>query len=363
MNLVRHFVVLGIVVLAFVVLGHWLPKQLQISPSRLVFFQDPPSTVVDTTKPAPTLREQLFETLQVKKETKRRSPKHNLWTLGKGKDLPVYLLDAQKVIHSEKGQIVRMEELNNKQKSARFTWTDSLGDTSAIELTIGEDFLTGSSSIAILFAVDSTISIPVLNMLNSLAVPYALLVQPFDTNQALRYDLDRLANKEVVIWIGMEPHQYPWVNPGPNSILIHHNQKQIANIMEEAHKSLPMAIGLASRMGERAMEHRPLLEALLRAAAKESLWFMDLAKSRFSKSTEVCAELGLSCLRSQVLDQDKDPEEYWQKSLQSASKSGASVVILHLSEENVAATRNALPIAEAQGTEIVKLSKFMSLPQ
>lgn len=363
MKWLRHVLVLGTVVLGFVVLGHWLPKQLDLAPDQLSLFQEPVDTgAVDSIKPL-TLRERLLDTLHVRKETRRKPPKTTIWTLGKGKDLPVYLLDAQRFIQSQKGQVVRMEELNNRQRSARMSWTDSLGDTSAVELLIGEDFLTGSSNIAVVFAVDSFIPIPTLNALNALPIPFALLVQPFDTSQSLRYDLDRLNHKEIVAWIGMEPHQYPWINPGPNSILIHHSQKQIAEIVDNAWKHLPMAIGIASRMGERAMEHRPLLEALLRAADKRDFWFMDLARSRFSKSTEVCAELGVSCLRTQMLEEKKSPEDYWKRSLATAAKSGSAVVIMHLTEENVTVTRNVLPEAEAQGTEIVKLSKFMSQPQ
>lgn len=360
MNWVRHLIILCSVLAGLFLFGHFLPKSLQISPDSLSIFKEAPKEATDSTKPPPTLRERVFSALKVTKESKRRNNKLPLWTLGKGQDLPVYLLKAQREIFSQKGQVIRMEELNSKQQSAKLSWADSLGDTTAVELTIGESFLSGSSSISVVFAVDSAIPIPVLNALNTLPIPYALLVQPFDTNQSLRYDIDKLKDKEIVEWIGMEPHQYPWINPGPNSILIHHNKKQITEIVEKAHKNLPTAIGIASRMGERAMEHRPLLEALLEAANKEDQWFMDLARSRFSKTTEVCEELGMSCVRSQILDSEKDPVDYWARSLNSAAKSGTALVILHLSESSVEATRNAIPNAEQQGSQIIKLSKYMT---
>jgi polysaccharide deacetylase 2 family uncharacterized protein YibQ len=258
------------------------------------------------------------------------------------------------------GQVVRMEELNTPQPSAHLTWRDSLGSTTTIELRTGEEFLEGNSTLAVGFSLDSSISIAELNALNGLSKPFSLFVRPLDNMHTLLSDIGKLKNVETVAWVGMEPHRYPWVNPGPNSILIHHNEKEIAKIIDEVSRRIPGAVGVASRMGQRAVEHKPLLQALLRATGERHWWFLDLTQSRFSKSSEVCGELKVPCRMSHIMANGADSQKFLTQALSLAGKSGSGIAILPLSEENVAAYQALLPVAEAQGTIIVKLSSLMN---
>ena len=154
----------------------------------------------------------------------------------------------------------------------------------------------------------------------------------------------------------MEPHRYPWISPGPHSILIHHSEKEIRKLVDDVAHILPNVVGIASRMGERAVEHKPLLQALIRSLGERNLWFLDLTQSRFSRSLEVCNELKVPCRMSQIMPTGKKSSEYLQAALALALRTGNSSAILPLNEDNIEAVRAIIPLAEAQGTEIVKLT-------
>jgi polysaccharide deacetylase 2 family uncharacterized protein YibQ len=251
-----------------------------------------------------------------------------------------------------------MEEMssNRKTQSAKLTWRTSSGDSATVEIHIGEEFLEGSSSLALLFVLDSALTPAEYSSLEKLSVPLSLLINPFDSANTSNEKIGALKNAEIVAWVGMEPHRYPWISPGPHSILIHHSEKEIRKLVDEVAQKLPSMVGIASKMGERAVEHKPLLQALIRAIGEKKMLFLDLTQSRFSRSLEVCNELKVPCRMSQIKPANKNANEYLQAALGIALRAGNSSVILPMNEENIEAVRVIIPLAEAQGTEIVKLT-------
>lgn len=339
--------------------GYFAPKKLDVKPDSLLIFVDKPKAPPDSIKPM-SFRESVQKAIPILKATKKRGNPVEVWTVGKGIALPIYLLRAQRQIIARKGVVVQMIELNNKIPSARLTWADSLGDSSTVEIRVGEAFLEGSSSLAIAFTVDSSVTPGLWGALEKLTIPLSLLVQPFDSTNNVVRDPEKWKDKEMIAWIAMEPHKYPWISPGPRPILIHHNDKDIDKILNDAFKRLPTAAGIATRMGERAVEHKPLLQALVHNVQERNLWFLDLTQSRFSRTMEVCDEMKVQCRMSSIMPSEKDPTKYLQTLLTTATKAGKAVAILPLTEANINAVKALLPAAELQGTEIVKLSELMN---
>ncbi|HSQ43170.1 MAG TPA: divergent polysaccharide deacetylase family protein [Fibrobacteraceae bacterium] len=361
MSVIRHLMALALVVLLLGLAWIEAPRWLGSDPARITL-SAPTDSLQQKSGPltAEEFRDTLAKELPALKILHRKSRPVDIWLVGKGVAIPVYLLKAQRRIVSLGGHVLRMEELNGGPPAARLSWEDSLGDSSTVELRMGDAFLTGSSSLAVGFTLDSALTVAEMQALSTLSVPYALLVQPFDTTPSLSFDLDRLPNKEVIAWVGMEPHRYPWISPGPHSILIHHSEKEISALINEAARRLPAAVGIATRMGERAVEHKPLLQALLRASGKQDWWFLDLTRNRFSVSQEVCSSLQTSCQKANPLQRGHNADKYLASALASAEKTGQNIAILPLSLDNIAAYQAMLPAAEAQGTEIVKLSTLVN---
>lgn len=367
--MVRHLILILLITCIFWFLGAKLPTFLQQEPEAWLLQTELDSmdqdsltsdssadSVIDTVS-FQTRIQQALPVLQVRPPWRNRPA---VWVLGRGVSFPVYALRAQRAIQQEGGTLLRMKEQNHQSTpSIYLQYLSPQGDTNEVQLRLGEEYLQSSSKIAILFAVDSSLSIATLNQLHSLEQPFNLLIQPFDTSKALRYDLDKLPAFEGIAWMAMEPKHYPWVDPGPQAILIHHNEEQVSSIIHQAQKALPQIQGIATRMGQRAMEHRPLLTALLHELNKQKLWFLDLSENKFSKSLEVCQTQNVVC-RQEKIDSGKEMQKYLGKQLHKAIRSGSSLVILHASQESVLAVQNWLPTVKARGVEIVKLSQIMS---
>jgi len=364
MRFVRHFIIL-VASLGFLFLaGHVLPKLLGVSPSSLVpeFAQNP---AADSLAPLDTLSfsDGLKQAIPVLKTIKGRgkgpTKKPDVWMLGNGISIPNYMLRAQRYILENKGQVIRMDELHGKMPSGMLTCADSSGNAFTVELRVGESFLDSASRIGVAFTIDS-LTIPMLNSLNNLDFTITLLVTPFDSSKALFAMLDQLKRKELVAWIPMESYNLLNTKLGSRSIQIHHSESDIESTIEEAFRRMPEATGVATRLGQRAVEHKPLLDALLKPLAKRKAWFWDLTANRFSRTQEACEEIGISCRRSTPYNPDiTTPELYIAQALNLARKSGKAALALPLTEQTLDAMAHFKENAAAQGTEIVNMSAII----
>ena len=280
--------------------------------------------------------------------------------LGNGISIPNYMLKAQRYILSNKGTVTSMEELHGKLPSALLSCKDSTGNSLTVELRVGETFLDSASRISVAFQVD-TLTSSSLDALSKLDFTVTLLVTPFDSSQALFAMLDQLKHKELVAWIPMESHNLLSAKLGPHSIQIHHSESEIAETIDDAFRRMPESVGMATRLGQRAVEHKPLLDAVVKSLAARKGWFWDLSANRFSESMAACGELGLPCMRTSPFDPDRGTmPEYIQKALNLARKSGKAAIVMPLNAEALDAIAHFKESAAAQGTEIVNISSIIA---
>ncbi|NLB64292.1 MAG: divergent polysaccharide deacetylase family protein [Fibrobacter sp.] len=358
MHFVRHIIIFLLVLSFFALVGIILPKVEFLKPQNFIIALSDDSTGIDDEdSPLQDFNQQLESALPVI-STKIRNQRTR-WELGKGISMPVYLLRAQKSIVAQKGKVIKMQELNYHTPSARLSYTNNKNDTFVVDLVIGSTYLENSSQLGVAFTVDSNLSIPVLNSLNSLPCPYSLLVQPYDTSKVLRHDLDKLANKEIIAWLPMEPYNYPYVKAGINAILLHHSPKEIADKINDVQKFLPQSVGFATHSGEKAVEHKPLLQALLTEVSKKRMWMIDLSANKFSKVTETCQQLNVKCRAAEITAQSQI-DLAMDKAMTIANRTGSATLFLPVSEQNIAAIHDLYTKAQERGTEIVKLSDIMS---
>lgn len=362
MNKIKHviaiFIVLGILATA----AYFLPKTefganiLQTKPEEKEVIADT-TTAVQDTLPFKERFQNYLEMVQYKAPRKKNN---EVWTLGKGRTIIYYLLQAQRFLDANGGKVLYMEELNDENQSAKLEALDNNGDTLKVTLEISDNiFRDNASYLTVGFQV-TKLTPEMIVALNELDFPYDLLINPFYVSDNFFPDLDRIKNKELALWILMESQSLDSRHNRLRPIRIHHTEQQIEKIITDAKMLVPNAKGIATRFADQAVEHKQLLQATLQPAKNNNLWFADLSMNQKSKVMETCREMSIKCMEISPYNPSNSAlDDYIKKKLKSASKSGKEAMVLPLSEGNVAKLKSLKEKATSQGTTIVNLSTFM----
>ncbi|MCQ2096745.1 MAG: divergent polysaccharide deacetylase family protein [Fibrobacter sp.] len=305
----------------------------------------------------------LKEELGIVQETKKKGRPRTNWTLGRGKTIVVYLLQAKRFIEKHGGTVLAMEELHDPKyfQSANLDLLNPSGDTLKLQLQVSDNiFISGASILAIGFQVTS-LTPELIAALNKLEFPYDLLVQPFGMNETFYPDLDRIQNKEIILWLTMESTRLYQAHLKYRPLRIHHTEDQIATVITDAKKLIPDARGIATRFGEQAMEHTQLLKAILNPAEKNNLWFLDITENKQSKIHDVCKGMRIFCkVATPYNPEHSSLQDYVNSKTREASKNGLATMILPLKLESINLVEELSKKMEKQGTTLVNLSTFMT---
>jgi len=310
-----------------------------------------------------SFEESMQEDLQALKTEYSKRRKRQIWTLGRGKTIIVYLLQAQRTVNRLGGQILHMEEIHDDRSAFQTAQLDILKpdqDTLKLELQVSESiFRDDASMLAIGFQVTS-LTPELIVALNKLDYPYDLLVPPFGMKDEFYPDLDKVRNKELVLWITMESTKLNKVHNKLRPLRIHHTEEQIELVVDDAKKLMPKAVGIVSRFGEQAVEHKQLLQAILKPAEKNKLWFIDATTNKLSKVVETCRDLDIPCKSVSPYNPDNSAlSDYIRNKMRESNKKGLAVMIIPLTLDNVNKLTDLSSRAKNQGTTLVNLSTFM----
>ena len=306
----------------------------------------------------------LQDELKIISSSYSKRSKRNIWTLARGKTIVVYLMQAQKFIQKRGGSILWMEELNdnpNSYQSARVDVLTPKRDTLHLTLQVSENvFMKNASLMSIAFQTTS-LSPEIIVKLNNLDFPFDLLVPPFGLNNDFYRDLNKIRNKEIVIWQAMESTKLNKVHNKQRPLRIHHTAEQIEETISDAKEVLPNAAGVATRYGEQAVKHRQLLQAILKPVEKKYMWFLDLSMEERTVVPQTCKDFEISCKVAFPYNPDNSSiEDYVHQKLREATKSGTSVMVIPLAEQNLSKIENIAKKAAKQGTTIVDLSTLFN---
>lgn len=364
MNKFKHILAIFIVLTILSVAAYLLPKT-EFGAQLLQKDSEQTEAVADTTAPQDTLSfvDKFKNNLEVLQSNYSKKKKRDFWTLGKGKTITNYLLQAQRFLRANGGQVLYMEELHDDPTVFQAAKLDALtpaGDTLNLTLQISENvFRDNASYLSIAFQV-TKLTPELIVGLNGLDFPFDLMINPFGTPTEFFPDLDRVKEKELVLWILMESQSLDSRYNKLRPIRIHHTEQQIENIINEAKILVPEAKGVATRFAEQAVEHKQLLQATLTPIKNNNLWFIDLSMNKKSKVPETCKDMNVTC-------QDLSPynpsnsalDDYIKQKLRGAARNGMSAMVLPLTEESIAKVKTMKDKAAHQGTSIVNLSTFM----
>ena len=290
--------------------------------------------------------------------------RRNIWTLARGKTIVVYLMQMQKFIQSHGGTVLLMEELNDNPNSYQSAKVDVLtpkGDSLHLTLQVSENvFMKNASLMSIAFQTTS-LSPEIIEKLNHLNFPFNLLVPPFGLNEDFYKDLNKINNKEIVLWLAMESTKLNKVHNKLRPLRIHHTAEQIEETISDAKEILPSAAGIATRYGEQAVKHKQLLQAILKPTEKRDMWFMDLSMEERTVVPQTCKDFEIACKIAFPYNPDNSSiEDYVHQKLREATKSGTSVMILPLTEQNLSKIEDIATKAAKQGTSLVDLSTLFN---
>ena len=290
--------------------------------------------------------------------------KRTIWTLARGKTIVVYLLQAQKFIQKHGGTVLLMEELSdnpNAYQSAKLDMLTPKGDSLHLTLQVSDNiFMKNASLMSIVFQT-TNLSPDIIARLNNLDFPFDMLIPPFGLNNEFYKDLDRIKNKELVLWMAMESVNLNKVHNKLRPLRIHHTAEQIEETIKEAKKILPSAAGIATRYGEQAVKHKQLLQAILKPTEANGMWFLDMSMEERTVVPQTCKDFEINCKIAYPYNPDNSSiEDYVHQKLREAPKSGTSIMILPLTEQNLSKIEDVSKKAAKQGTTLVDLSTLFN---
>jgi len=365
MNKMKHIIVLFCITFILTAIVYFFPHKDKII-SSIPFLKETTVVADSVSIPVDTIPyiQRLKESLPLVKSSYSERRKKYLWILGKGKTIPVYLIQIQKHIQENQGHILNMEELflPNTFQAASLIFTDRLGDTISIELQISENIFSDNiSKIGVAFEVE-TLSSELITKLNELDVSYSILITPFNLPDPFFDQINQLKKAETVLWLYMESEKLRSSHHSKNPIRIHHTEEKIEEIIDLASEKFPKAKGIATRYGEKAVEHRNLLNAIFKSIQQKNLWFLDLTENRSSLVNEICKNYSIKCKQiSAYSEKTSTVEDYISKNLRLALRTGTSYIILPLTSKNIAEIEKIKEKAASQGTEITTLSNVIAV--
>ena len=295
--------------------------------------------------------------------TYSKRKKRHIWTMGGGETIIMYLLQAQRFVNKAGGKILYMEELYNNHEVFQSAKVDLLkddGDTLNIEFQVSRsEFKPGASILAVAFLATSLTPEHIVG-LNKLDYPYDLLVPPFGPSDDFFRSLSKIKKKEIVLWMAMESTKLNRVHNQLRPLRIHHTEEQIETVISDAYKKIPEAKGIASRFAEQAVEHRQLLQAILRPAQDRHLWFLDISMNKLSIVPQTCKDMEMTCKSATPYNPENSSlNDYTKAKLREAKRNGTAVMILPLDHNSLEKLSDLSEKAKSQGSTLVNLSTVM----
>jgi uncharacterized protein len=176
-------------------------------------------------------------------------------------------------------------------------------------------------------------------------------------------ELAKQNNREVLIHVPME---YRGKNgkPAPGMLRSNMTPMEFLTTVSDDVESVPGAIGINNHEGSALTENKEAMKFLMAELKARNLVFLDSYTSAKSVAYATAREFGLkSAKRDVFLDNDSDNPAAIRKQLdelvEAARKNGKAIGIGHPHPVTLVVLRKWLAEADAQGVEIVPVSKLM----
>ena len=161
------------------------------------------------------------------------------------------------------------------------------------------------------------------------------------------------AGHGVMMYLSMEPLDYPRSDPGPNALLMDHPPEKIRTLIRMARATLPHATGLNNHMGSRLTADRTAIGRVLKEVDRYGLFFVDSFTSPRSIAYKVAEEMGMPAGRNSMFLDRKETRESVERSVEALAEmagiAGTAIGIARAKPATLAALESALPELEKRG--------------
>ncbi len=171
--------------------------------------------------------------------------------------------------------------------------------------------------------------------------PVALAILPGLPNSQELARRAAAAGLEVLVHLPMEPEDVHQAGRlGPLAVRVEMSEEEISEVVRQALRAVPGAVGLNNHMGSRATRDPRVMRAVLRVVREHGLFFLDSRTTPASSVEQVAREVGVPSLRRAVfLDNDPSPEAVrlqLRRLGEEALRQGSAVGIGHVNRPHTA---------------------------
>ena len=135
-------------------------------------------------------------------------------------------------------------------------------------------------------------------------IPITAAVMPFTEHSKEHAKWAHKYGIEVMIHLSMEPKRGKRSWLGPRPITNDLSAAEVKQIVEDAIKDVPYAVGINNHMGSLAVENEQIVRAIVEVAKKKRLYIIDSATSPKTKFPKIAKELGVPILKRDVFLDD-----------------------------------------------------------
>jgi len=271
-----------------------------------------------------------------------------IWLVPNGMSIPNYMLRASKEIQRCRGKVHWMKEIKYNRVLLKYEGEQGVYPLTEIRV-IDSLWLPNSSKLAVVLAAREQNKLlknkP--ELLEKLNFTYNLLI-PSSRQELL--EIGKKLNANIIPWIPMESSYTTYAQEKSNQIKIGITEKELAWKLGETLKQFNNASGFASLYGEDFLTHGASVENFGNVLRDKKLWFWDLTKrNSASLSQNECTRKNIRCRKDNL---DAETEAQVTKALETARKSGRTVLLFELTEKSIELIKNLPELAEKQGTKL-----------
>lgn len=160
-------------------------------------------------------------------------------------------------------------------------------------------------------------------------------------------------NHSVMVYLPMEPIDFPARDPGPDAIFSDYAPDKIAELTQNALAAVPYAKGMNNHMGSRVTQNFEAMKAVLQVVKQRGFFFLDSATSSQSMAYAIARDMGIPSGRNALfLDVVEDEDAVVKRLYRLAARArheGTAIGIGHAKPNVLQALQRMLPELAEQG--------------
>lgn len=177
------------------------------------------------------------------------------------------------------------------------------------------------------------------------------------------------AKREVVLFMPMEPENYPRVNPGPATLLVNMTAGRIEQSLRREIELASPVVAVANFMGSFATQDESFMTAFYRELTRQHLPFLHVSAVPRAVCRPLAASVGAAYdTPDEMLDGEtrrgdaKLLDRAWNDVLERARKRGHAIVLLRVTPKSAPWLDSAFGEKRLKGVELVPLSTVIRRP-